>query len=118
MAMRATMFMTTLGSEGIAEMSSQCWHKAHYLAEQINSLDGWKLKYSGEFFNEFTVECPVDVTKLVNTGKERGVLVGVAANGRRMQKLSAGNELIIAVTEKRTRHEMDALVSLFKELST
>ena len=118
MAMRATMFMTTLGSEGIAEMSSQCWHKAHYLAEQINSLDGWKLKYSGEFFNEFTVECAVDVTKLVNTGKERGVLVGVAANGRRMQKLSAGNELIIAVTEKRTRHEMDALVSLFKELST
>jgi hypothetical protein len=35
-----------------------------------------------------------------------------------MQKLSTGDELIIAVTEKRTRHEMDALVSLFKELST
>ncbi|MBC8202531.1 MAG: aminomethyl-transferring glycine dehydrogenase subunit GcvPA [Planctomycetes bacterium] len=118
MAMRATMFMTTVGKEGLAEMASQCWHKAHYLAEQITALDGWELAFDGGFFNEFTVNCPVDVTEIVNTGKERGVLVGVAANGRRMRKLSSGNELIIAVTEKRTRHEMDALVSLLKELSS
>ena len=117
MAMRATMFMTTVGRDGLAEMARQSWHKAHYLAEQITSLDGWSLAFGGEFFNEFTLECPIDVTELVNTGKERGVLVGVAANGRRMQNLSTGNELIIAVTEKRTRHEMDALVALFKEMS-
>ena len=117
MAMRATMFMTTVGRDGLAEMARQSWHKAHYLAEQIISLDGWSLAFAGEFFNEFTLECPIDVTELVNTGKERGVLVGVAANGRRMQNLSTGNELIIAVTEKRTRHEMDALVALFKEMS-
>jgi glycine dehydrogenase subunit 1 len=98
-------------------MAKQSWHKAHYLAEQITSLDGWSLAFGGEFFNEFTLECPIDVTELVNAGKERGVLVGVAANGRRMQNLSTGNELIIAVTEKRTRHEMDALVALFKEMS-
>ena len=117
MAMRATMFMTTVGQEGLTEMASQSWHKAHYLAEQITSLEGWSFAFGGEFFNEFTIRCPVDVTELVNTGKERGVLVGVAANGRRMQKLSTENELIIAVTEKRTRHEMDALVALFKEMS-
>jgi hypothetical protein len=45
------------------------------------------------------------------------MLVGVAAAGRRMQGLSEGDELIIAVTEKRTKLEMDALVELFKELS-
>ena len=117
MAMRATMFMTTVGRDGLAEMARQSWHKAHYLAEQITSLDGWSLAFGGEFFNEFTLECPIDVTELVNTGKERGVLVGVAANGRRMHNLSTGDELIIAVTEKRTRHEMDALVALFKEMS-
>ena len=118
MAMRATMFMTTVGRDGLAEMARQSWHKAHYLAEQIISLDGWSLKPLAENFSmNLRSNVLFDVTELVNTGKERGVLVGVAANGRRMQNLSTGNELIIAVTEKRTRHEMDALVALFKEMS-
>ena len=117
MALRASMFMTTLGSDGLREMAEQCWHKAHYLADEIAKLDGWKLKYEGVFFNEFTVECPCDVTEVVEFCKSRGVLPGVAAAGRRMQELSSGNELIIAVTEKRTKHEMDALVELFREIS-
>ncbi len=117
MAMRATMFMTTFGSEGMCEMASQCWHKAHYLAGEILKLDGWKLTYDGAFFNEFTVECPCDVTKVVDFCKVRGFLPGVAAAGRRMQGLSKGNELIIAVTEKRTKSEMDGLVALLKEVS-
>jgi len=117
MALRATMFMTTLGSDGLTEMAEQCWHKAHYLANSIASLDGWKLTYEGQFFNEFTIDCPCDVTKVVEAGKKRGMLVGVAAAGRRMHGLARGNELIIAVTEKRTKHEMDALVALFKEVS-
>ena len=117
MAMRATMFMTALGSVGLSEMSSQCWHKAHYLADAITSLDGWNLKYDGPYFNEFTIECPVSVTDVVEAGKARGILVGVAASGRRMRGLSTTDDLIIAVTEKRTKHEMDAVVALFKEVS-
>ena len=117
MAMRATMFMTSLGSIGMSEMARQCWHKSHYLADAITSLDGWNLKYSGHFFNEFTVECPIPVTEVVEKGKANGILVGVAASGRRMRGLSTSDDLIIAVTEKRTKHEMDALVALFKEMS-
>lgn len=117
MALRATMFMTSLGSKGLREMATQCWHKAHYLANSIATLDGWDIKFDGQFFNEFTVQCPIPVTKVVETGKACGMLVGVAAAGRRMRGLSEGDELIIAVTEKRTKLEMDALVELFKELS-
>ena len=116
MAMRATMFMTANGSSGLKEMATQCWHKAHYLANEITALDGWELQFDGEFFNEFTVMCPCDVTKVVELGKSRGILAGVAAAGRRMQGLSKDNELIIAVTEKRTKHEMDELVALCKEV--
>jgi len=117
MAMRATMFMTALGSVGLSEMSSQCWHKAHYLADAITSLDGWNLKYDGPYFNEFTIECPIQVTDVVEAGKAKGILVGVAASSRRMRGLSTTDDLIIAVTEKRTKHEMDAVVALFKEVS-
>ena len=118
MALRASMFMTSLGSVGLKEMAKHCWHKAHYLASEITSLEGWDIGFDGSFFNEFTVHCPIPVTTVVEEGKRRGLLVGVAAAGRRMRGISAGDELIIAVTEKRTKHEMDALVSLFKELSS
>jgi glycine dehydrogenase subunit 1 len=117
MALRASIFMTALGSDGIREIASQCWNKAHYLAQEITKLDGWELLFHWEFFNEFTVKCPCDVTKVVDFCKSRGVLSGVAANGRRMQGLSQGNELIIAVTEKRTKHEIDTLVDLFGEIA-
>jgi glycine dehydrogenase subunit 1 len=117
MALRASMFMTTLGSDGIKEMATQSWHKAHYLAKEIAKLKGWEMKYKGDFFNECTFTCPCDVTKVVEFCKSRGVLPGVAAAGRRMQGLSTGDELIIAVTEKRTKHEMDALVALLSEVS-
>ena len=118
MAMRATMFMTTLGSDGLKEMAMQSWHKAHYLAKAICDIEGWELLYSGAFFNEFTVLCPVDITQFVELAKSRGILPGVAAAGRRMQGLASGNELIIAVTEKRTIQEMDTLVDLCKEVAS
>ncbi len=118
MAMRASMFMTTVGSSGLKEMAEQCWHKAHYLARELCNLDGWAMKYTGSFFNEFTIKCPIDVTEVVNKAKARGILPGVAAKGRRMQGLSQGNELIIAVTEKRTKQEMDLFVDFCKEVSS
>lgn len=118
MAMRATMFMTTLGSAGLREMAEQSWHKAHYLASELSAIDGWELLYDGPFFNEFTVVCSQDVTKFIEFAKSRGMLPGVAAAGRRMQGLSGGNELIIAVTEKRTKHELDAFIELCKEVTT
>jgi glycine cleavage system pyridoxal-binding protein P len=53
------------------------------------------------------------VTQVVEAGKARGMLVGVAAAGRRLQTMGDERDLVIAVTEKRTRHDMDALVDLF-----
>jgi glycine dehydrogenase subunit 1 len=117
MAMRATMCMTTFGSDGLKEMAMQSWHKAHYLASKLATIEGWKLLYEGSFFNEFTVVCPTDVTKFVEFAKSRGILPGVAAAGRRMQGLAEGNELIIAVTEKRTKHELDMFVELCREVT-
>ncbi len=113
MATRATMFLTCLGPEGMREMAEQCWHKAHYLSGRIADLPDWSLKFNGPFFNEFTVRCPVPVTQVVEAGKARGMLVGVAAAGRRLRTMGDERDLVIAVTEKRTRHDMDALVDLF-----
>jgi glycine dehydrogenase subunit 1 len=117
LALRATMYMTTMGTAGLRETAEQCYHKAHYLADRITSLDGYELKYDGPFFNEFCVRCPRPVTEVVEAAKRRRILAGVAPHGRRLGRIGEANDLLVAVTEKRTRAEMDALVEVLEGLS-
>ncbi len=116
LALRATMYMTALGKEGLRETAQQCYHKAHYLAGRIAELDGYRLKFDGPFFNEFCVTCPKPVTEIIEAAKRRRILAGIAPHGRRMGRIGEPNDLLIAVTEKRTKHEMDALVDVLQEV--
>ncbi|MCH8314990.1 MAG: aminomethyl-transferring glycine dehydrogenase subunit GcvPA [Planctomycetes bacterium] len=116
LALRATMYMTVLGKEGLRETAQQCYHKAHYLAGRIAELDGYGMKFDGPFFNEFCVTCPKDVTEIIEAAKRRRILAGIAPHGRRMGRIGEPNDLLIAVTEKRTKHEMDALVDVLQEV--
>jgi glycine dehydrogenase subunit 1 len=115
LALRITMFLTVLGKQGLRTMAEQCWHKAHYLAKAIDGVEGYALTYpDAPFFNEFCIECPVEVTGIIETAKRRGILAGVAPAGRRMGKIGTDRQLLIAVTEKRTKSEMDALVQVLE----
>ncbi len=113
MMLAATVFMAWLGKEGIRELALQCLYKAHYLAERIAALPGYELAIPKPFVREFLVRTPVPAERIVAAGIERGFLAGVPTRW-----LGAELEgLLIAVTEKRTRAEMDALVSFFAEFS-
>jgi glycine dehydrogenase subunit 1 len=114
LALRATMFLTALGRQGLREMAEQCHHKARYLADRITGLDGYALKFDGPFFHEFCVTCPRPAGEIVQAAKRRGILAGVAAHGWRLGRIGGANDLLIAVTEKRTRSEMDALVEILR----
>jgi len=115
LALRATMFMTVMGKEGLREMAEHCHHKARYLAGRIADLAGYRLKFDGRFFNEFCVTCPKPATEIIQAAKRRGILAGVAPHGRRLGRVGEPQDLLIAVTEKRTRSEMDALVKVLQE---
>ena len=115
LAMRATMFMSCLGKQGLRELAEQCYHKAHYLAERITALPGYALKFEGPFFHEFCVTCPKPVTEIIELAKRRRILAGIAPHGRRMGQIGEPTDLLIAVTEKRTKAEMDALVGVLAE---
>ncbi len=114
MAMRATIYMSAVGSAGLRETAEQCYHKAHYAAEQISGLAGYGLSYSGEFFHEFVVDCPVPARELIDAGRERAILPGLDC-----AKLGIGgeNQLLVAVTERRTAEQIDGLVQLLKDHS-
>jgi len=117
LALRATMHMTAMGPQGMREVAEQCWHKAHALAQRIESIPGCTLKHSGEFFNEFVVTCPAPAREVVRAGVERGVLPGVALDTDRMNRIGDANDLLVAVTEKRTRKDMDLLCETLASLA-
>lgn len=113
LAFRATMYMSAMGPHGLRDVAEQSWHKAHYAAERIGSLKGYSLKFpSGVFFNEFAVVCPRPVREIAESAKRAGVLIGPALDDPRMGSFGSANEMLVAVTEKRSREEIDRLVSV------
>jgi len=107
-ALAACVYLTWLGKQGIKDLAEHCVKKAHYLADRISSLKGYSLAWSTPFFNEFAVKCPVEPEKIVKSLLEKNILAGYPV-GKVYPELK--DHLLIAVTEKRTKEEMDALVS-------
>ena len=111
-ALAATVYLALLGRQGIREVAEQCLYRSHYLAERINGLPGFALKYSAPFFNEFVVRCPVPAQKILHALKKEGILAGLDLGRFDPQR---GKELLVAVTEKRSREEMDRYVSALQQ---
>lgn len=114
LALRATIFLSVLGETGFREMGSLCYAKAHRLAEMIARCDGYSLRYDGPFFREFVVRCPVDAGKVIENARARGVLAGIP-----LQKYfgeDATNDLLVAVTEKRTAEELDTFCEILRKV--
>ncbi len=105
MALASTIYMSLLGKEGIREVAEQSTQKAHYLAEQITALDGYELKFDRPFFKEFVVKTPAAPSKIIENLAEKGFMAGV--------DLSRFDDegLMIAVTEKRSKEELDQFVT-------
>ena len=88
-----------------------CLQKAHYLAEQLQSVPGVTLKFARPFFKEFVVQVPGRADRLLERLLRSAITPGCRwADGIANME----NCISIAVTEKRTRQEIDALVSAFQ----
>ncbi|MBI4556037.1 MAG: aminomethyl-transferring glycine dehydrogenase subunit GcvPA [Candidatus Hydrogenedentes bacterium] len=108
-ALRALIYMTLLGREGLREVAQQCHSKAEYLKSQLPAAS---ILNTGPTFNEFTVRLPRSAEDVVVRMAGRGYLAGLplAALG-----VGGSNDLLIAVTEKRTRVQLDAFAQALEE---
>jgi glycine dehydrogenase subunit 1 len=111
MAIRATAYLALLGREGLREVAELCCRKAHYAATQLAAA-GYPLLFDRPFFKEFTVQCPGAVADTQAKARQAGFDLGptLAEFGRPAN--SAG--LLVAVTEQRTRAEIDRLAAALK----
>jgi glycine dehydrogenase subunit 1 len=113
LALRATVYLSAMGPQGLREVAQQCYHKAHHAATRIAAVKGYKLKYDGPFFHEFVVTCPTTARRVIDAGKARGLLVGLDCS---TLGIGSDHDLLIAVTEKRSAADIDALVKVLGEV--
>lgn len=105
MALYVTIYMSIMGKQGIKEAASMSYAGAHYLCDELLKTGRFKLAYDRPFFNEFCVKYDGNVDELQRKLADNGILGGVKV---------ADDVIMFAVTERRTKEEIDKLVSLAK----
>ncbi len=111
-ALAATIYMATLGKHGIRHVANLCTQKAHYLAERLAQIDGVRLPYRHPFFHEFVIELPIPAEQAIQEMMARDIFAGIDLSTKYPEQ---ENRLMVAVTEKRTREELDAYVRSLEE---
>jgi glycine dehydrogenase subunit 1 len=114
MAVAATIYLAWLGPRGLEELGRQVHAKARYAAERISGIGGVDIAFpEAPFFKEFAVRTAKDPTDVQRALVERGFLTGpvceVGPGG------ADGHVLLVAVTERRTRAQIDTLVTALGE---
>ncbi|MEK4229922.1 aminomethyl-transferring glycine dehydrogenase subunit GcvPA [Solibacillus sp. FSL H8-0538] len=107
LALAASVAMTALGKQGMQEMAKQNIVKTRY-AKNAFEAAGFTVAYQGAHFNEIVVKTNASVTAINKTLIEKGIIGGFDL-GRVYPELE--NHALIAVTELRTKEEIDALVA-------
>lgn len=109
----ATIYLVTLGKQGLRDVAMQCLQKAHYAAEQITKSGKYKLVSDQPFFMEFAVTADQDTSQVQEALYDKGLLGGYRLGDR---VPGYENALLFAVTEKRTKEEIDALAAALEEV--
>ena len=102
MALFVTIYLSLMGKQGMKEAAQLSFAGAHYLCDELLKTGRFSLVYDQPFFNEFYVKYDGDIDTLYQRFIDAGFLGGV--------KLDGG--LLFAVTEKRTKEDIDNLVKI------
>ena len=114
-ALAFSIHLTLLGEKGLTELAKLNHARACEAAERLSAIPGVRL-VNDSFFNEFTLELPVEARPAVHAMVDKGVLGGVSL-GRLYPGVDAlKNGLVVAVTEVASDVDIGALEAALKEL--
>ncbi|HEY9838882.1 MAG TPA: aminomethyl-transferring glycine dehydrogenase subunit GcvPA [Candidatus Obscuribacterales bacterium] len=108
-ALMATIWLALIGKQGLTELSSICFQRAHYAAAQISALPHFRLAFDGPFFHEFVLACDTELTPLLNRLQAQGCLPGLALS---RWYPAMDRHLLVSVTEMNSVADIDRLVEL------
>jgi glycine dehydrogenase subunit 1 len=112
-ALRATIYLETLGRQGLKKLAWLNLQKAAYALRQLKAIAGVTRKFSGPVFNEFVLEFPCDWDGISEKLEEKGILGGIS-----LAKHYPGLEkcALITITEKHSKERIDQYVQALKEI--
>ena len=102
MALFATVYMSVMGRQGLKEAAELSYAGAHYLMDRLVATGRFKPAFDRPFFNEFCVRYAGDVDELQRRFIAAGIFGGIKV---------AADTIMFAVTEKRTKEEIDKLIA-------
>ena len=107
-ALKAAIYLAAVGKQGLKDVAQRCLTLAHYAADKIQHIGGYKLKYPGEYFDEFVIETPVEVSKINQALKEKKILGPLELNE---------HEMLVCVTEANSEKDLETLIEVLTEVS-
>ena len=112
-ALRALVYMCLLGKEGLKDIAKVCMDKTEYAKKVLETVKGVEVKRSSPTFNEFIIKLPKNPDDIIGELISRGISAGFPL-GRYYADLK--DYLLVAVTEKRTKEEIDRFKEALEEV--
>jgi len=111
MALRAAVYLSLLGPSGLREVGELSLRKAHYAAERLSGVPGMSLAFDRPFFKEFVVRTGQPAEAVFAKARQAGFDLGpsLARFPDVMPKDLQSHTFLVAVTEQRTKDEIDRL---------
>lgn len=114
-ALAASVYLATMGKQGLRQVAELCLQKSHYAAQSIAALPGYSLAFpNAPFFKEFVVQTPIAPALINEQLMAQGIIGGfdLAADYPEL-----GNAMLVCVTEQRTRAEIDTFVAALAQIT-
>ena len=112
LALASAVYMSVVGKSGLKQVANLCYQKAHYAADRLSKIEGYKLCFNQPFFHEFTLCCPKPAAEINAHLLEHSILGGYDLG---QVSPAFDHHLLIAVTEMNSKEEIDLLVDVLQE---
>lgn len=112
-ALTALIYLSTMGKSGLKEVATQCMQKSHYAFDQLTKGSKYKSVFNKPFFKEFVVSSKTSVKDINASLLDNQILGGYDLES---DYSNYKNSMLICVTEKRTKCEIDKLTSVMEGL--
>jgi len=112
-ALTSCIYLSYLGGFGLRKIAQKNYENAHLLYEKISKINGFKLKFNGDFFNDFIIECKRNPKLINNKLLENKIQGGILLEN---DKLNLKNCMILGATELHVEEDIDRLIDTLKEV--
>jgi len=113
LALRSSIFLSLLGKDGFSNIAELCFHKSEYLKEQLGKIPKITICNTSPTFNEFVIKTPLSADDFLAKLNTKGFYAGINLSNLYENK---ENEILISVTEKRTKEDINNLCNAIGEI--